>query len=223
MHDVVECESALCGPPRGSTQARPRLAENGLRVCVVCRDKLAAHLREIPALYRQCGRILVNRYERGPERIRGGMPGGISLNDAVFTARADMLSVLASWCGLVVDERPVSHPPRREIDALARFLSIHLEWLTGHPAAGSAVTEIHDVAVEAATAVDPDPSMRLELGPCARAGCVSTVHMIVRARTSESNARVSCGAGHVWRPYEWLRLGHRIEQARQTLTDGRVE
>lgn len=212
MLEIV-CESPLCGLRSVPSQTRSRLAKNGARLCPTCHDELARELGEIPSIYYQCEQNLVNRRKRIVERIRGGVPGGISLNDAAFTARSDILSVLASWSGLVVDEYPVAAAPRRQVDTLAKFLSAHLDWLTAHPAAGSLAAEIHDVAVKAAAAVEPNPRAQLELGPCAQAGCESTVHVTMRA-DNFAPAHVSCGAGHVWQPHEWLRLGHWIEQAR---------
>ena len=218
MPDMV-CESPLCGPRSGPSQTRSHPAASDVRLCPVCRDKLAKDLQQIPALYYQCEQILVSRYKRGTERIRGGLPGGISLNDAAFTARSDMLAVLVSWSGLVVDERPVSVAPRRRIDALAEFLVVHLDWLAAHPAAGYAVAEVHDVTRKATAAIDPYPEVRLALGPCVQDGCERTVHARVQACNS-APTQVSCGAGHVWRPHEWLRLGYRIEQAQRALNNG---
>jgi hypothetical protein len=218
------CESPSCGHGNGADQQiRARPAAPGMRLCFCCLDKLAKHISRLPDLYRLCESILVSRPKREVERIRHKTFGGISLDEAVVSARSDIVSVLASWAGLVVDERRVSAPPQRQVADLAVFLSSHLEWLAAHPAAGDAVTEIHEVVKNVEAVVQPSPLLTLELGPCDRPGCESRVHVTLRAKDSLPQSRVCCESGHVWRPSEWLLLGHRIEQAQRALTEGRSD
>jgi hypothetical protein len=195
-----------------------------MRLCSCCVDTLANHLSQLPELYRRSGAILHHRPQREVVCRRGRTFGGLALDDAVVSFRAAVMSVLASWCGLVVQERPVSVAPRRRVAELAGFLTVHLDWLAAHPAAGDAAAEIQELAEKAEIAVNPNPLTKLVVGLCDRPGCASSVHAIVGVRDWIPD-RVCCDSGHVWRPHEWLLLARRIEQAGRALeadgSDGR--
>jgi hypothetical protein len=170
-------------------------------LCESERERLAELLCELPALYARCESQLVNRRERGIElRVRGGAPGGIVLRDELVSARADIVSMLASWAALVVDERGVSGRPVRAVPALAAFLVAHLRWLQAHPAAGDAVAEFTEVA-EGARAALGGGSVPLDLGPCSRPGCAAVI--------LAGDDGVRCGDGHVVPPHDWLALRQR--------------
>lgn len=204
------CESPRCG--LRNEQEPARSDESGERLCRRCRRFTQDRLSRLPALYRGCESALTNRRPRHSERIRGGLPGGISLNDRAVHARSEVLAVLASWASLVVEERRLSAAPGRSVGALARFLDRHIDWLSRHPAAGDFADEIHQVTGMAEAVTNPQSSARVELGPCDQPGCASPVTAIMRSRDN-GPASVSCGGGHVWRPHEWLMLGRRLELA----------
>jgi len=140
---------------------------------------------------------------------------GIRLADAAVTVRSDIIGVLSTWCGLVVAERGVTKPDHLNIRQLTGFLGIHLGWLTAHPAAPDFADEISDLAKRARAVVRPDAVIRLDLGPCVQPGCGRTVYALSRDEDGAELYRVSCEAGHVWRPDQWLVLGNRLEQARR--------
>jgi hypothetical protein len=188
-------------------------------LCSCCVDTLAGHLARLPALYQRSEASLHRRTKREVERVRGGAFGGITLDEAVVSSRATMVSVLTAWCVLVVQERPVSVAPRRLVVELAGFLTVHLDWLAAHPAAGDAAAEIQELAEQAQAAIQPNRLTELKLGPCVRPGCVSSVRITVGARDGVSPDRVSCDSGHVLRPHEWLLFDHRLEQARRMEAD----
>jgi hypothetical protein len=168
----------------------------------------------LPELYDRCEGMLVGRRTRAMERVRGGLPGGISLDDGAVAARARILTVLASWAGLVVDERGLARPPRRDVADLAGFLSRHLAWLAAHPAADEVVTEIAALVRAAEDTVCPHATVRIELGPCGQPACGQVVTLAVDADSEPVPTQIRCEAGHVWLPHQWLQLKHRIEQAR---------
>lgn len=209
------CEASCCRENHNNRRLRPRQVVLGLRLCAVCRDRLAHDLAGLPELYDASEAALTHPRHRAVERIRGGRPDGICLNDAVVKARSDMLRILASWAGMVVDERGVTGPDQREIRHLAVFLTSHVDWLAAQTTAAALADEIAGLAKSARESINPNTMTRMELGPCAQSGCGQTVHAVVRAEDELLPTQVSCQAGHVWPPHQWLLLGRRIEQAKR--------
>jgi hypothetical protein len=169
---------------------------------------------------------LVNTRGRDLERVHGGLPGGISLNDGAVAIRTEMMTVLASWAGLVVDERSVPRPLRRDIHALTDFLLTHIDWLAQHAAAGELAAEIGTLVRSAEDTISPDTAVRVELGPCNRSGCDGVVSVVIGGDVEPTPNLMSCDSGHALPPQQWLMLRHRIEQARYRLrvnSDEQVE
>ncbi|WP_020672326.1 hypothetical protein [Amycolatopsis nigrescens] len=128
------------------------------------------------------------------------------MNDNLVSARSDIIFMLTTWAALVVEERPVSVTPKRNAAVLARFLRTHLGWLAAHPAAGDAAGEFRALVIETEGIIHPGPATRLELGRCARRNCRRNVRL--REHVDRSRPpQVSCDAGHVLPPHEWLRVG----------------
>jgi hypothetical protein len=174
-------------------------------ICTGCRERLEEDLVELPALYELCAHMLDLRRHHFGERVSGPRPRGIALNEAVVGVRADILGVLASWCGLVSVERAVPGPDELGIRQLTTFLSIHLNWLTEHPSAPDLVDEIGEIATTAQEVLRPTTGAPLTLGRCARPGCEETVRPEGHADGAQPY-RLSCAAGHAWAPDEWLLL-----------------
>jgi len=210
MHGLCE------GPPCRDKQSHIRRVESGTGLCARCRALLSNHLTILPDLYQRCEGMLVNTKAWGLERVHGGLPGGINLNDAAVVIRTDMVTVLASWAGLVVDERGVPRPQRRDVHALTDFLVQHLEWLADHSAAGEAAAEIATLVRVAEATISPDRAVWMELGPCDRSGCDRVVSVTVRGDGDRTLNMIRCEGGHVWPPRRWLMLKHKIEQAKHT-------
>jgi hypothetical protein len=118
---------------------------------------------------------------------------------------------------MVVDERGVAGPKHREVLHLVAFLTTHVDWLAAHATAADITAEISDLVRTAREAINPNKVTRIELGPCGQPGCNQAVHAAVRAQDKLLPLQVSCEAGHVWPPHQWLLLGRRIEQARYRL------
>ncbi|HEX5496573.1 MAG TPA: hypothetical protein VFX70_18585 [Mycobacteriales bacterium] len=196
------CAVAECRPAAG--QSWPRVAAADSAVCPSCLDRVRADLSSLPELYEACAQVLAHPWHGLTERISGGGGAGIPLNEAAVTARLDMLTVLTSWSALVVRERGVRAPERREVPDLTAFLARHLDALAAHPAASDFVAEVGElVGIGRATAY-PSDVHRVELGQCMRPGCGQTVHAILG--TEHSPARVECEDGHDWPPERWLLL-----------------
>lgn len=195
----------------------------GRRLCVQCLDALRKELTRLPALYRDCERTLVSRRQRSLERVRGGRPNGIHLNEDVVSTRSDIIAVLASWVAMVAEERGATPPKHRHVTKLVAFLVRHLDWLTSHPAIGDFSSEIADLAEAAEGVVDPSSAFRMSLGPCGEPGCDRAVHATMRADAKATAYQVRCEAGHEWQPHQWLSLGRRMEHSERAASRGHLQ
>jgi hypothetical protein len=163
-------------------------------------------LAEAAELYQRCESLLVRFPPAFAQRLAGGGRTGLVLDEGVTEARRDLVAVLASWSGLVADERGVRRP-RRDAGELAAFLAVHLDWLLAHPAGSCFAAELRDAAAAAREVSSSSSGAGLELGPCVAEGCEQ---MMVAAR-GLSVLEVRCGAGHAWAPRQWLRLARSLE------------
>ncbi|MCZ0973022.1 hypothetical protein O1L55_19810 [Streptomyces albulus] len=84
------------------------------------------------------------------------------------------MTTLASWSGLVAQERGVA-APARTVPALARWLVEHLEWLAAHPAAGEFSAELHRWVRAARRVTSSGAVRRVPLGTCVEPGCGGTL------------------------------------------------
>ncbi len=220
---TILCESLACMGHGDAGQQQPHQAAPGLRLCWGCRHTARSDLIRLPVLYKDCERVLTPRRQGYEKKVSGRRLNGISLDDTAVTVRSDIVDVLASWSGLVVDERGVTGPDKREVAQLVGFLDSHLDWLVAHPAAHDFADEIAALVNAARDVIDPDPTLRMELGRCAESGCGHMMYATIRAENEPRRHTVSCEAGHVWQPQQWLLLGRRIEQARLGLLRERAE
>jgi hypothetical protein len=192
-----------CRSARHDVELYPPPVSGGRTICTGCRDQVEEDLVELPVLYELCAHMLDLRRHQLRERVSGHRPSGIALNEAVVTVRTTILGVLASWCGLVSAERGVTGPDELSIRRLTTFLSIHLTWLTEHTSAPDLVDELMAITASAHEVLRPRSGGAVTLGPCARPGCAE----LVRAEgyvEGGSPYRVTCAAGHVWAPDQWL-------------------
>ncbi|MGY1683325.1 hypothetical protein [Geodermatophilus sp. SYSU D01176] len=178
------------------------------RLCDDCLHRLRSDVARLPDLYQACEDLLVHRRRGGIERVRGTRATGLSLDEDVLAIRSEMLTVAASWAGLVAEQRPVAKRPDRQLSKLSRFLLTQLDWLSRHPAATDAAEEIGRVARAAEEVVEFNLSRRLELGACDREDCSAVVY----ATVGTSSSLVACGRGHTWPPHKWMALAHRLRQ-----------
>ncbi|HWM02861.1 MAG TPA: hypothetical protein VNP92_11050 [Actinophytocola sp.] len=200
-----DAEAPACGSRRHSDEVEPTKVAPGLRICAGCRDQVEDDLVELPSLFEICAYMLTPRPQRLRERVSGNQPHGIVLRDAVVSVRSEILGVLAAWCGLVASERKVPGPDELAIRKLASFLAIHLHWLCGHPAAPDFADELTDLSTSVSQALKPNLGFRVPVGPCPREGCNRLVHAEAHREGGEPY-EVSCEAGHVWAPENWLSL-----------------
>jgi hypothetical protein len=169
-------------------------------------------LVELPTLYAECELALTPFPVAFKQKVRGGETTGLALNEAAADARTNIISRLASWSGMVADERGVARPARRDVPCLAAFLASHLDWLLAHPAGPDFVDEVAAMAATARRAGRPDAVPQLELGRCVEEDCDRPLFATTAAQDTRSSVQVRCESGHVWRSNEWLLLARRFDQ-----------
>ena len=182
-------------------------------------------LFRLPRLYVESEKFLDSDHRpRNTQRLSGWRPRGISLDDDVMDVRANVVDVLASWCGMVVEEHQVTGPDKRTVELLASFLRAHLPWLRTHPAAADFADEIAGLVRAVRAVVYSEPEIQVGLGRCRYPGCdrvmtatIGTSGVATSAASTPHSVR--CDAGHAWLPHQWLLLGTPAEQARHR--DGR--
>jgi hypothetical protein len=201
------CAVTSCNRYRGILEAASFLT-GASRLCGDCLDVLRARVARLPDLHRACGELLTGVRRAPVGRVTGRGAGGLSLNGAAVSARADILAVAASWAGLIADERRVAVRPSRQVTDLSRFLLSNLDWLARHPAADDAAAEFARVVAAAKAVLDPENARRVDLGNCDVPGCSGTLRAIFGGRASG----VSCDRGHARRASEWLSMARRASR-----------
>jgi hypothetical protein len=182
-------------------------SQQGRRIGRGLRDRVRRNLTELPELYQRCESLLVRFPPAFTQRVAGGGTAGLVLDERVTEARGGIVAVLASWSGLVADERDVGRP-RRDAAELSAFLAVHLDWLLDHPAGPCFAEELLAAAAAAREVSGGGARPGIELGRCVEEGCDDA--MIATWGTS-SELEVRCAAGHSWRARQWLRLARQIQ------------
>jgi hypothetical protein len=192
-----------------------RQAVEGQRLCAACRSLLAEAMRELPRLYAECGAVLGSGAASGlREKITGGPAPGLVLNDFAAEARMQILTTLASWSGLVTDQRRVP-APARQVAVLADFLLANLTWLLSHPVVADASAEMARTVTMARRAAYPDSVKRIVVGSCVLPDCDGVLTATVRASRAGAGTRVRCGVDpeHTWDGSQWTRLRREMRQS----------
>jgi hypothetical protein len=210
---VTRCAVANC---RTGDSGTPGTVVAGLRLCAGCVRSLGGALTDLPALYRECERVLGGGLAGGlGERTTGGRLPGLPFNERAADARAAIVGTLSSWCGLVAEERQVTPPPR-DVAALTAFLRRHAAWLAAHSAAGEAAAELTAVARAARRVVRAEPVQRSHVGKCVEPGCSGQLVAWIRPDAGVSTrTRVDCDAdpNHRWSGDQWTALRARLRAA----------
>lgn len=192
----------------------PGRARKGGFLCLSCQDRLTRDLLNLPALYADCsnsnggsGADVVRIIKKTPRKSATRD----SMNPAAAEVRTTIRTVLASWAGLVADERRLRRPAR-DIPTLARFLGRHLEWLTCHPAAGDLAEEVRDLTRTARDIAYPDSVRRVPVGGCPEDGCTGDLFAHIRAQDDLLPSEIICtlSSCHSWPVTWWTRLARRI-------------
>jgi hypothetical protein len=146
------------------------------------------------------------------------MPG-MPFNVRAADVRESILGVLASWSGMVVEERHVTAPPRT-VDAMAKFLCNHIDWLAAHIAAAEVTDEVTWLVRSAHHVAYPAPVRRVPIGACVEVGCPGELIALVRLHESLLPPEISCDADpcHKWAAHQWMQLSRRMRAASSIAT-----
>lgn len=212
------CEGDACrGRPSGPRPAMP--AMRGRRLCRPCHGRLAGGLGLLPGLYAECEQLLGGGPARQPaERTAGGSPSGLPFNSAAADVRTDIVKTLSSWCGLVVDQRRVS-APARTVAALAAFLALHADWLSGHPAAADLSREVARLVRGAHRVTRAEPVRDVRIGTCVVQGCRGVLRAAVRGSRPAQPLEIHCteDVRHVWAGQQWTQLSRLLESGPESV------
>lgn len=205
----------LCqGPSCRSAGKGAGRAADGWFVCQICRDCLVKDLRSLPRLYSDCTGDVTPAAVRVIRRSSRKSWAADSISPAAADIRATIRCVLASWAGLVTDERRLT-PPTRDVPTLARFLCQHVEWLVRHPAANDMVEEIRDLTRTARAIAYPDSVRRVRIGYCPNGDCEGDLVALIR-RNDDLRSEIVCTASeeHSWPITRWTILARRVRDAK---------
>jgi hypothetical protein len=88
--------------------------------------------------------------------------------DRLISLRHEITALLAEWARLVIDHRGTQHhtPTTTDTNGLCLFLERHAQWLSGHPAAPDAITELRQAANQVRTLAVPKRRDWLPIGDC---------------------------------------------------------
>lgn len=200
--------------PRGHTQDSRAAA--GSVLCAPCIRRVGRSLRALPGLHQEC------LHQVSPTTARRTNPTKVSgsrkrdyLDISVLDARHNILAILESWSGMVVEKLGTTAPPRT-VPHLARFLTLHMEWLAAQPPAVEFADEIEGLVVELRQTIDPEPSdLQTLIRKCVVDNCSGTISVSPKNSASAGNSSITCSSGHSWEMREWLGLRKLMERQRK--------
>lgn len=227
-----------CPPPRRA--GHWRTADKGYRTCSVCLDRLRDELREIPDRYRILNAVpgASGDHGRGAPGFGSRSPAADHII-AMRDPRSGNGDTATTWRGSdgrfhqeterpvravfteldliawhIVETRGLAHgPDQPTVDATARFLDNHLDWLTRQDDITDHATVIHDLAQQLRPATG-EPGRR-HIGHCPNqvvkpdesiTDCGAKLYAPLSSDTIECKT-----CGRQWPRTEWLRLGTMLE------------
>ncbi|MGX1915396.1 hypothetical protein ACWIID_42290 [Streptomyces phaeochromogenes] len=199
--------------PRSHTQESRAAA--GSILCAPCIRRVERSLRALPGLHQEClHQVSPTSRQTNPTKVSGSRKRDY-LDISVLDARHNILTILESWSGMVVEKLGTLTPPRT-VPHLARFLTLHLEWLTAQPPAVDFADEIESLVVELRQTIDPDPSdLHTLIRKCVVDNCSGTISASSRNNGGAGSGNITCSSGHSWEMCEWLGLRELLERQRK--------
>jgi hypothetical protein len=202
--------------PRDHTQEI--LAAAGSALCVPCIRQMERNLRTLPALHQESlHHVSPTPRRTNPTKVSGSRNRD-HLDISVLDARHNILAILESWSGIVV-EKLGSVAPDRSVPQLARFLIANLEWITAQPPAADFADEIESIAAELRRTIDPDPGdLHTLIRKCVVDNCTGTITASPQRAGNTGRSSIKCSSGHSWEMREWLTLRQLMERQRKSVS-----
>jgi hypothetical protein len=201
--------------PCPRSHAEESRAATGSILCTSCVQEAERNLRALPGLHQECLHQASSAPRRtNPTKVSGSRRRDY-LNVAVIDARHNILTILESWAGMVVEKLETAAPPRT-VPHLTQFLALHLNWLVTQLPAVDFANEIENLVTDLRKMIDPEPgdlhslSRHCVVDDCT--GTISVPHM--NGRNAVGNS-IKCTAGHSWEMREWLSLRELMKRQRK--------
>lgn len=205
--------------PCPRSHAQETLADAGSVLCISCIRQVERNLRTLPVLHQESlHHVSPTPRRTNPTKVSGSRNRD-HLNISVLDTRHNILAVLESWSGIVV-EKLGSVAPGRSVLQMGRFLIANLEWITSQPPAADFADEIESIVAELRRTIDPDPSdLHTLIRKCVVDNCTGTISAAPqRAGSAGSGSSIKCSSGHSWEMREWLTLRQLIERQRKSVS-----
>ncbi|WAX82242.1 hypothetical protein [Streptomyces sp. KMM 9044] len=176
------------------------------------------NLRALPGLHQEClHSVSPPPRQTNPTKVSGSRKRDY-IDISVLDVRHNILAILESWSRMVV-ERIGTTAPHRTVPHLARFLTLHLQWLIAQPSTVDFADEIESLVVELRRTIDPDPSVvRGVARKCVVEDCSGTISASPRSGGNTGSSSITCSSGHSWEVREWLSLRKLMERQRKGAT-----
>ncbi|KOV58616.1 hypothetical protein [Streptomyces sp. MMG1121] len=197
---------------RSHTQESRAVA--GSVLCAACMTGVRHSLLALPGLHQEClHQVSPTGRRTNPTKVSGSRSRD-HLDISVLDARHNILTILESWSGMVVEKLGTNAPPRTVL-SLARFLTLHLDWLAGQPPAVDFADEIEALVVELRRTIDPEPNdLHTLIRHCVVDNCPGTISAFPQ-RGAGAGSSITCSSGHSWEVCEWLSLRKLMERQRK--------
>ena len=192
------------------------VAAAGAVLCAPCIRQVQRNLRVLPALHQESlHNVSPTSRRMNPTKVSGSRNRD-HLNISVLDARQDILAILESWSGIVV-ENIGGMVPERSVAELTRFLAANLEWLAAQPPAAGFADEIERTTAELRRIIDPDPGgPRTPVRNCVVDNCTGTIAASPQRAGDTGGSSIRCSAGHTWEMHEWLTLRRLMERQKKS-------
>ncbi|MEU9109467.1 hypothetical protein AB0D54_35105 [Streptomyces xanthophaeus] len=196
--------------------AQETLAAAGSVLCVPCIRQVERNLRTLPVLHQESlHHVSPTPRRTNPTKVSGSRNRD-HLNISVLETRHNILAVLESWSGTVV-EKQGSVAPDRSVLQMGRFLMANLDWIAAQPPAADFADEIEGIVAELRRTIDPEPTdLRTLIRKCVVDNCAGTI--TPSPQRAGSGSSITCSSGHSWEMREWLTLRQLIERQRKAVS-----
>ncbi|WP_230196905.1 hypothetical protein [Streptomyces coriariae] len=187
-------------------------AAAGSVLCAPCIRQVECSLRMLPELYQETLHNVSPISRRLSQTRVSGSRSSDHLNLSALDSRHNILAILESWSKFVAEKLETAAPPR-SVTQSARFLLLHLEWLTAQSAAADFADEIESLKAEMLCTVDPGPSdFRSFITECFVENCPGTISTSSQNAAGAGRSSIGCSSGHTWEMHEWITLRPLIER-----------